>query len=919
MTSSGNLGDELPLLARDEEFRVLRRVLDQGLSGARRPYGVVMVAGAGVGKSRLLREALQYAGAQGAPTALVIGTGAAASSPYGAFAHLATGLPPDDHDAAYAWYLALAESLRASDGRPAVLGVDDAHLLDDGSADLLLHLTASGAANVLVTVRRGADAPDSITTLWKDEWALRLDLQTFSLSETEKFIETQVHQATGGEIEARACIRLAQISGGNALFARELVLNAFDSGSLRPVDGVWRWDGTLEIAPRLADAVALRLGELDEGALDALALVALGEPIGVPVAVQVASESALTALERRGLVTVDDVGDGQCRLAHPLYGEVALDRVGSVCRRRLRRELADVLARDPQRTEQDLVRVARWRLELGEPVAAEMLAGAAQVANRSFDHRLARHLARAAVDSGAGPAAAVSMAEAANGCREFDEAEQVLAAAEEAILRTEDDHVKHAYVAVRLTALQRGLGRFADSHAVLDRFEHMPADGEDTASLRRRGLTAAAHRSQLLLDEGRLAELLVITGPVLREPDAAGPLATLTALASEAEAYAYLGDTVVARKRHDQMLEMARTGSPEVRSGGSWATSLQVLTLIVEGRLVEANALATLMRDYTVNIPDPTVRALAALVLGSVQLKAGAVATARRTLLDAVSGFGESEISEQPVWASALLAQAQALLGNTESARVTLDKVHDLQRPTPVSRTVADVVTAQALVEFAEGDSCRAVQTALSGADAVGELTVHRARLLHLAVRVGAAAGSVRVELERLADQTPCRAVLRRARQVTALATGDGPGLAQLAEEYAEAGSLLLAAESAAQAARVHAHAGAHTLAARLASRSQSLAKRCEGARTLTMLPRDDTRPALSRREHDVARLAADGLSNTEISERLTLSVRTVESHLHHAFTKLGVTRRSQLAGNLAQDPGQIQYSSTEALTSSGS
>jgi DNA-binding NarL/FixJ family response regulator len=220
---------------------------------------------------------------------------------------------------------------------------------------------------------------------------------------------------------------------------------------------------------------------------------------------------------------------------------------------------------------------------------------------------------------------------------------------------------------------------------------------------------------------------------------------------------------------------------------------------------------------------------------------------------------------------------------------------------------VADVVTAQALVEVAEGDSTRAAQTALSGADAVGELTVYRARLLHLAVRVGAPAGSVRAELEELADQTPCPAVVRRARQVTALATGDGSGLADLAEEYAEGGSLLLAAESAAQAACAHADGGAHTVAARLAARSRSLAERCEGARTLALLPRDDTSPALSRREHDVARLAAEGLSNAGISERLTLSVRTVESHLHHAFIKLGVTRRSQLADSLAGRSGPIQ------------
>ena len=52
---------------------------------------------------------------------------------------------------------------------------------------------------------------------------------------------------------------------------------------------------------------------------------------------------------------------------------------------------------------------------------------------------------------------------------------------------------------------------------------------------------------------------------------------------------------------------------------------------------------------------------------------------------------------------------------------------------------------------------------------------------------------------------------------------------------------------------------------------------------------------ALTQRELHVARLAAAGLTNNEIAERLVVSVRTVESHLYHAFDKLGVTSRSEL------------------------
>ena len=54
---------------------------------------------------------------------------------------------------------------------------------------------------------------------------------------------------------------------------------------------------------------------------------------------------------------------------------------------------------------------------------------------------------------------------------------------------------------------------------------------------------------------------------------------------------------------------------------------------------------------------------------------------------------------------------------------------------------------------------------------------------------------------------------------------------------------------------------------------------------------------ALTPQEAQIATLAADGLTNRQIGERLFLSHRTVGSHLYRIFPKLGITTRSQLAG----------------------
>jgi non-specific serine/threonine protein kinase len=71
-------------------------------------------------------------------------------------------------------------------------------------------------------------------------------------------------------------------------------------------------------------------------------------------------------------------------------------------------------------------------------------------------------------------------------------------------------------------------------------------------------------------------------------------------------------------------------------------------------------------------------------------------------------------------------------------------------------------------------------------------------------------------------------------------------------------------------------------------------------AYALSDAPEDSTAAgrgaALTRREQEVARLAATGLTNRDIAARLHLSVRTVEVHVDHVLTKLGFNNRTQLA-----------------------
>jgi DNA-binding NarL/FixJ family response regulator len=151
---------------------------------------------------------------------------------------------------------------------------------------------------------------------------------------------------------------------------------------------------------------------------------------------------------------------------------------------------------------------------------------------------------------------------------------------------------------------------------------------------------------------------------------------------------------------------------------------------------------------------------------------------------------------------------------------------------------------------------------------------------LYDAVRLGAP--------EKIADRLPADGVL--ARHAGALARGDGPALDRAAAALEERGFLLFAAEAHAQAVRAHRDPSA---ARTSRTRAVALARRCQGART----------PALSglllgeltARQRQIVALAAAGLSNRQIAEQLTLSIRTVGNHLYSAYARLGANDRAAL------------------------
>src|SRR5690242_20253746 len=103
-------------------------------------------------------------------------------------------------------------------------------------------------------------------------------------------------------------------------------------------------------------------------------------------------------------------------------------------------------------------------------------------------------------------------------------------------------------------------------------------------------------------------------------------------------------------------------------------------------------------------------------------------------------------------------------------------------------------------------------------------------------------------------------------------------------------------AEARAPLRHAHQVCEAHGLLPWAERARQELRATGEGRETL----RAGARAPLSPQELQIARLAAEGLSNREIGQRLYLSHRTIGSHLYRIFPKLGISSRVQLGSALA-------------------
>ncbi|HEY2192605.1 MAG TPA: AAA family ATPase [Actinomycetospora sp.] len=872
------MGRQWPFVGRERELAAVRKALDDGAL-----TGVVLVGPPGVGKTRLARAVADHAQAAGAAIRWVMATRSASGIPLGAMGQLlSTWEGPGSHTVHLLPNIArhLAEG---AGGRRLVLAVDDAHLLDATSAALIHHLAVTGAASVVVTARTGVTVPDPVFALWKEGLAERIDIHGLARTQSDEL----VRQVLGGQVDGATLHHLWELSLGNMLFLRELVEGGLASGALGADDDVWRWKGPLVPSPRLTELIDARMGSLEADEQAVLELLAFGEPLGVDTPERVVGPDALSAVERKGLV-VSERQDRrvELRLAHPLYGEVLRQRTSPRREKTIYRQLAESLEASGVRRSGDRLRAVTWRLAAGLPTDAEMLRVAAE-STMKVDYSAAERLARAAVEQGGGYAASVVLGQVLIGLGRSAEAEELFAG----LWFREDEPERRTQLAVtRVTNLYWGLGRPSRAATVLRDLAPEPGDAHGTPEL------AALEAALFPPFDGAKQTLHLVEN--LRGADGSVDPTRLQALAVATAALRRTGRYDVTVRAAAQARAVIQASPAPLGLTTEWA-HLQLDTgcceaYVFSGRLDEAERLAQEGYRHAVADEHATAKALYAGWLGVTAGLRGAMHTSLRWLRDATAGVRPDGLPLLPVlWSETI--QAAVTTGDLESvpnASRQLQRVLSEGGDAYASWSgLAPVWTAVAGARLREAE--RACLAAADHAERDGLLQAHLVAL-HTAVRMGttvpvadrleAAGGS--------ADGALAAAFVDHAR---AHGAGDAAGLDAVAEQFAALGARLFAAEAAAQASNLHRSRGVRGAGNASALRARQWAQECEGARTPAIADLDSS-SELTRREHEIASLAASGMTSRAIAEQLVVSVRTVDNVLHVVYSKLGVSGRRDLA-----------------------
>ncbi|WP_284713495.1 LuxR family transcriptional regulator [Streptomyces sp. G3] len=768
---------------------------------------------------------------------------------------------------------------------PLLVVVDDAQRIDPASLDVLSFVARrmdSEPVTLLMGVRAAASLPGF------DTGYERLAIGPLSGDAANRLLDEQPGPPTG-----RTRARILQEAAGNPLALVELARAA---ASGQPEDA--GREGPLPVTDRLEEVFARHLRHLPDTTRRILLLLAAADAADAPAAARGLPEAADTVwapAERAGLVRRDS---GGVAFRHPLVRSAVYHAAPFEERRRAHLALARLLGEEPDRR--------AWHL------AAATVRPDAQVSAA-----LQETAGRARRRGGHAAAAAALERAAQLSPRRADQARLLADAAGAAVLTGQLGWVEHLAAEVRKRTDDPALL----SRAALATGQLMTVGAHHTAAfalLSRIAGEAADARSPHLLDA--LAAAAVVRYYSGEESQRQRIEALLSRVPDSPAGGALRAWTLAVSDPTGAGASLAAPALPRlIAAAGDDAGSLTALA--VAAWLLDRTTLATRTFDEAFGRwqalgPLPAGLACAA---GWAYLEQGRWAEARTVAAEITEVASQAGLAHAEACARALDATVLALLGDPAEARRNAERALALVDPLE-SRSVAVFAhRALGLAAVAEGDYDTAYARFRSAFTEDGDPVHYHVSPTVLAELAAAAVRrdrreSAAVLLERSARRlgtglsARASSLVERSRALLAepehaerhfrAALADEAGEQwpfERAQTRLDYGEWLRRQRRIAEARPLL--TGALDTFRRLGARPwierAEAELRAAGIEANSVAPGALTR--LTPQQQQIVRLAARGLTNREIGEKLFLSPRTVGSHLYRVFPKLGITARSQL------------------------
>jgi DNA-binding CsgD family transcriptional regulator len=746
-------------------------------------------------------------------------------------------------------------------GQRYVLAVDDGPLLDEMSASAVYQLVRVHGIRCVMTARTTQAIAGPLARLLAEGFVDVCELSGLSDEQAGR----AVRAALGRKVEPTSLGRLVRLAGGNPLFLRELTFAAHERQALKSTNDGLEID-VRQLPAYLRTSISDRFDGLDAHERAVIDMLAVASPLPLSVLNGDVVERLRAAL----LVNVNETG---VLLAHPLYAEVVLAELSSDSSERVRLAAARLLEAESA-TEVTRYRVLCLRLGSSEPPIAVDLTWAAQHANWLGDRTMSLQFAVAAVAVNPSARTMSRQATALSMLQRWDEAELSFERAA-GLAVSDDDRVHVAVAHGSYLAFTRGRARAAVNlgAAVIGTIGDETYRQELQTHLGKWSIPAGeASASRSGSDQQRAVttvdEALLIATRAIFAGDAAAATAAIAAGTPHIEA--------------------GRGLTPHARQLFEF---IHIFVLLYSGHLDQARDLANTKRADRFSDLSATFDYASALL----ELYAGNVDVCLELARSAAEGLQSHDIAGLRMPARALVAAANARLGNSTEA---LDQLDGLEADTHLHGSViaqSAETRAWVLAHQSRYDEAAEIVATAAATLAAQESWGVVGSTAYVAVRLGRA--QFGAELLRTAVQNSPSPLLS-AMNLHAVASLQSDPAALIAAAAALAstgqyGAAVDAADEAAALFRARNESERERTATHRAGEYVVLSSdfRLRGAR--------DSSITLTRRERTVAEAAAGRESSREIAARLGLSVRTVETHLANVYRKLGVSNRADLRNEL--------------------